>query len=113
MSTIQDLSASAQNKKAALGVLATAASQHQELLVAWQRSMDLIWLSADPVGCVAELGNLAAAIFQISSMTCEFLEAMAPGCTLERRQAMAQWTITPNADGTVTVVPPPTSEAGD
>jgi len=110
MITVQALTTEAQNKRVALEVLKTAAEQHGVMLTAWQQAMDLIWKASDPIGCVKELGTLAVTIFQVSSLTCDFLEAMSPGCTTDKLQLMAPWEITLNADGTVTITaadPPP------
>jgi len=105
MSAIQQLTSASQNKQAALTVLSMVGSQHAALLKAWQDAMDVIWDSPDPAGIIAELGNRAAALFEISAQTCVFLESIEPGCNLDRRLKI--WPHTIHSDGSITVVPPP------
>lgn len=102
MSTLHEIATA---KQIAADVMRDATSAHAPLLVSWRTNIDRVWNSPSPELVLAEFGTLAAEIFAKSNATVAFLEALEPGCTLDRLAKVLPCTV--HEDGTVTIDPAP------
>ena len=84
----------------------TLFTQQQEALFNnWRQGFEAVWTAPDPQAIFDAWGAGAAAKVQLSAMAVQMLEAANPGCTLPTLALMAGRTLTPHANGTVTVNP--------
>ena len=104
MSVISTLTNNAKAKFVVSTLLNSTKKGHNQLLQAWQESIDLVWASYDTptiTTILKEMGTDGANLFALSTRTYLFLEENEPGCTIEHLAKVREVVIHP--DGTVTL----------